>query len=78
MKGAAYLQAKKKHKAQFAMVDPFQYFLESEMKNPDGKNWNAPAGDFMAQEIPDWVPASAKKMVDFRVAPLFGTGIQIF
>ena len=60
------------------MVDPFQYFKESEMKNPDGKNWNAPAGDFMAQEIPDWVPASAKKMVDFRVAPLFETGIQIF
>ena len=65
------MQAKKKHKAQFKLVDPFEYFQPDELKNADGKNWNPPAGDFMAQEIPDWMPQSAKKMVDYRVAPLF-------
>lgn len=71
VKGSAYLQAKKKHKAQFKLVDPFEYFAPDELKNVDGKNWNPPAGDFMAQEIPEWMPQSAKKMVDYRVAPLF-------
>lgn len=71
LKGGAYLQAKKKHKAQFKLVDPFEYFNPEELKNADGKNWNAPAGDFMAQEIPEWMPVSAKKMIDYRVAPLF-------
>lgn len=71
IKGSAYLQAKKKHKAQFKLVDPFEYFAPEELKNADGKNWNPPAGDFMAQEIPEWMPESVKKMVDYRVAPLF-------
>ena len=74
MKGGAYLQAKKKHRAQFALADPFKYFDEANFKNPDGKNWNAPAGDFMAQEIPDWMPTTASKLVDYRAAPLFASG----
>ena len=74
VKGGAYLQAKKKHKAQFALADPFKYFDEANFKNPDGKNWNAPAGDFMAQEIPDWMPTTASKLVDYRAAPLFASG----
>ena len=39
MKGSAYLQAKKKHKAQFKLVDPFEYFAPEELKNADGKNF---------------------------------------
>lgn len=77
VKGGAYLQAKKKHKAQFKLVDPFEYFPESELKNADGKNWNPPAGDFMAQEIPDWMPQSTKKMIDYRVAPLFTSDVLV-
>ncbi|CBY19854.1 unnamed protein product [Oikopleura dioica] len=77
VKGGAYLQAKKKHKAQFALADPFKYFDEANFKNPDGKNWNAPAGDFMAQEIPDWMPTTASKLVDYRAAPLFASDLLV-
>ena len=61
------MTAKKLHKPQFKLIeDPFIYFPESEMTNPEGKPWRAPEGDYMAQEIPEWMPANVKTMVDFR------------
>ena len=66
MKNSNYLVAKKQHKVQFKLLDPFLYFKESDLTNPEGKPWRAPEGDYMAQEIPEWMPENVKKMVDYR------------
>jgi len=78
LKNSNYLTAKKLHKPQFKLVeDPFSYFPESEMTNPEGKPWRAPEGDYMAQEIPEWMPANVKTMVDFRLSPFFANKEQM-
>ena len=48
------------------MVDPFNYFNEADMTNPEGKPWRAPEGDYMAQEIPEWMAANVEKLIDYR------------
>ena len=37
------------------------------MKTPDGKPWRAPEGDFMAQNIPDWMPTNVEELIDYRL-----------
>merc|ERR1711990_494333 len=74
LKNSNYLTAKKLHKGQFKLIeDPFIYFDETEMVNPEGKPWRAPEGDYMAQEIPEWMPANVKSMVDYGLSPFFAS-----
>jgi len=73
LKNSNYLYVKKNYKAQFKLVDPFSYFEESSLTNPEGKPWRAPEGDYMAQEIPEWMDKNVEQLVDYRVSPLFAT-----
>ena len=57
---------KKKHKTQFKLLDPFLYFEEDQMIVGDGKPWRAPEGDYMAQDIPEWMPENVLSMIDYR------------
>ena len=66
MKNSNYLYVKKHFKSQFKSVDPYNYFAESEMLNPEGKPWRAPEGDYMAQEIPEWMGPNVEKLIDYR------------
>jgi len=73
LKNSNYLVVKKKHKTQFKLLDPFLYFKEEEMIVGDGKPWRAPEGDYMAQDIPEWMPDNVVSMIDYRLSPLFAS-----
>jgi len=73
LKNSNYLVVKKKHKTQFKLLDPFLYFEEEEMIVGDGKPWRAPEGDYMAQDIPEWMPENVLSMIDYRLSPLFAS-----
>ena len=64
---------KKKHKTQFKLLDPFTYFKEEEMIVGDGKPWRAPEGDYMAQDIPEWMPENVLSMIDYRYVKTLAT-----
>ena len=66
MKNSNYLYVKKHYKSQFKLLDPFAYFKEEEVVVADGKPWRAPEGDYMAQEIPEWMGGNVEKLVDYR------------
>jgi len=73
LKNSNYLVVKKKHKTQFKLLDPFLYFEEDQMIVGDGKPWRAPEGDYMAQDIPEWMPENVLSMIDYRLSPLFAS-----
>jgi len=73
LKNSNYLYVKKHYKSQFKLLDPFAYFKEEEVVVADGKPWRAPEGDYMAQEIPEWMADNVEKLVDYRVSPLFAS-----
>ena len=66
LKNSNYLYVKKHYKSQFKLLDPFAYFKEEEVVVADGKPWRAPEGDYMAQEIPEWMADNVEKLVDYR------------
>ena len=37
----------------------------------DGKPWRAPEGDYMAQDIPEWMPENVLSMIDYRYHYIF-------